>query len=114
MSGEACSQANGTIQVVAHRVPPVEGLSVAQTCGRTCVWCAVVLTTETAVDLGTRSERRFDTDFVWFPRGCRVCAEAHAYRALLDHTQSCEQCADEPALCREGHTLRQVLKEVRR
>lgn len=114
MSRDASSQGNAAIRTVAHSVPPVEGLSVAQTCGRACVWCAVVLTTESAVELGTRSERRFDTDFVWFPRSCRVCTEPHAYRALLDHAQSCEQCADKPARCREGHALRQTLKEVRR
>ncbi|MCX4671570.1 hypothetical protein OG453_33610 [Streptomyces sp. NBC_01381] len=115
MSRDASSQANGTIPTGSTiEVPPVEGLSVAQTCGRACVWCAVVLTTENAVELGTRSERRFDTDFVWFPRGCRLCAEPHAYGALLDHIQSCEQCNDETGRCAEGKALRQALKEVRR
>ncbi|TGB09782.1 hypothetical protein [Streptomyces sp. MZ04] len=115
MSREAGPPGNGTVERAVHPpVPPVEGLSVAQTCGRACVWCAVTLTTENAVELGTRSEQRFDTDFVWFPRSCRLCAEPHAYRALLDHIQNCEQCADETARCVEGHALRQTLKEVRR
>ncbi|GAA3099213.1 hypothetical protein ACFQ0X_08180 [Streptomyces rectiviolaceus] len=114
MSRDAGPRGNGAVERTVHSVPPVGGLSVAQTCGRACVWCAVVLTTENAVELGTRSERRFDTDFIWFPRGCRFCAEPRAYRALLDHIQSCEQCADETGRCTEGHALRQRLKEVRR
>ncbi|MFH8485845.1 hypothetical protein [Streptomyces longisporoflavus] len=95
-------------------VPDPAALSVAQTCGRVCVWCAVVLTAENAVELGPRCERRFATDFVWFPRGCRLCTEPHAYRVLLDHAQSCEQCADETGHCAEGRALRQTLKGVRR
>ncbi|MCX4667385.1 hypothetical protein OG453_12040 [Streptomyces sp. NBC_01381] len=37
-----------------------------------------------------------------------------SYKALLDHTQGCEQCADEPARCAEGSALRRTLKEARR
>lgn len=107
--------APGTERVrLADSVPPVGTLSVAQTCGRACVWCAVVLTTENAVELGSRSERRGDTDFVWFPRGCRFCASRPAYLALLAHIQSCEQCADDAARCAEGSALRQTLREARR
>lgn len=110
----AGSRARTTLQPPSVQLPDLAALSVAQTCGRACVWCAVALTTENAVELGTRSERRFDTDFVWFPRGCRLCTEPHAYGALLDHIQSCEECAAETGRCAEGSTLRQTLKGVRR
>lgn len=93
----------------AISVPSVDTLSVAQTCGRACVWCAVDLTTETAVELGSRSEG----DFVWFPRACRFCASRPAYLALLDHIQSCEQCVDEAASCAEGSALRRTLRKAR-
>ncbi|MEU6122796.1 hypothetical protein [Streptomyces sp. NPDC047123] len=36
------------------------------------------------------------------------------YVALLDHTQSCEQCSDDQKLCGPGTELRRKLKEVRR
>lgn len=95
-------------------LPPLGTLSVAQTCGRACVWCAVTLATETAIELGSRSVHRFDTDFVWFPRSCRPCAIEHAYEALLDHSQQCMQCADNPGRCDEGSVLRLTLKVLRR
>ncbi|MFF1694938.1 hypothetical protein ACFVXC_15090 [Streptomyces sp. NPDC058257] len=82
----------------------------AQTCGRVCVFCAVALSTETAVELGSRT----DVDFTWFPRSCRLCVVRPAYRAVLDHTQQCMQCADNPALCADGYALRHALNEVRR
>lgn len=104
----------GTLAVQPAQVPDPGTLSVAQTCGRACVWCAAPLVTETAVELGRRSAAKFGTAFVWFPRSCRLCAVRRAYRALLDHAQNCEQCADSPARCAEGHALRQVLKGVRR
>ncbi|GAA1899946.1 hypothetical protein GCM10009837_23250 [Streptomyces durmitorensis] len=110
MSRDVGPPGNGTVERAVLSVPPVERLSVAQTCGRACVWCAVVLTTETAVELGVRSEG----GFTWFPRGCRLCASRPAYLALLAHIQSCEQCADDPARCAVGHALRQTLKEARR
>lgn len=92
-------------------LPALDTLSVAQTCGRACVWCAVALATETAVELGVQSEG----DFVWFPRSCRLCAARPAYLAHLAHIQKpCEQCADNPARCTEGSALRQTLREARR
>lgn len=93
-------------------LPALGTLSVAQTCGRACVWCAVTLCTATAVELG---ERRGEDDFVWYPRSCRLCATRPAYLALLAHVQKpCVQCADNPALCTEGSALRQTLREARR
>lgn len=95
-------------------VPAVDSLSVAQTCGRACVWCAVTLATETAVELGRRSTPRFGAAFEWFPRSCLQCAAWHVYRVLIEHAQSCEQCADDPACCAEGSALRTTLKAARR
>ncbi|MFC8124638.1 hypothetical protein [Streptomyces sp. NPDC057302] len=92
-------------------LPELDSLSVAQTCGRACVRCAVTLCTATAVELG---EHRGEGGFTWFPRSCRLCASRPAYLALLAHIQSCEQCADEPARCTEGRALRQELREARR
>lgn len=91
--------------------PPDPGtLTVAQTCGRACVFCGSALSTETAIELGARTEG----GFTWFPRSCRLCAVRPAYRALLDHAQKCEQCADNPTRCAEGSELRHALSEVRR
>ncbi|MGE6736586.1 hypothetical protein, partial [Streptomyces sp. NPDC059900] len=84
--------AEGTTDTRHHerlQLPDFDTLSVAQTCGRACVWCADDLSAESAVELGKRSVRGFETNFVWFPRACRLCAVLHAYRALLDHAQRC-------------------------
>ncbi|MEU6768107.1 hypothetical protein ABZ916_37095 [Streptomyces sp. NPDC046853] len=89
-------------------------MSVAQTCGRACVWCAATLATESAVELGSRTTHRFDTDFTWFRRSCRSCAVGRAYLALLDHTQKCGRCSGNPARCQEAHILRQWLKKAKR
>lgn len=93
-------------------LPPLASLSMPQTCGRACVWCAVALYTATAVELG---ERKGEDDFVWYPRSCRLCATRPAYLALLAHIQKpCKQCADEAGRCAEGSALRQTLREARR
>lgn len=112
--GSAARSSPGTLTAQPVEVPDPAKLSVPQTCGRACVWCAAPLVTETAIELGSRSVRRFDTDFVWFPRTCRLCAIRHAYRALLDHAQQCDQCAADPARCTEGTARRLALKVVRR
>lgn len=103
----------GTLTPPVH-LPDPDGLSEPQVCGRACVWCAVALSNPTAVDLGERAVDAHGSSTHWFPRGCRPCVLLYVYRAQLDHTQSCEQCADDPALCNIGTVLRQVLKELRR
>ncbi|WP_367041625.1 hypothetical protein [Streptomyces sp. Je 1-332] len=50
----------------------------------------------------------------WFPRSCCPCAVIAAHKALLDHTENCLQCYDNPARCTGGQALRQTLKETRR
>lgn len=106
---------------VDPRMAPVElpaprTLSEPQRRGRACVWCAVTLTPQTAIDLGERREvdSHGSLRWSWFPRGCRACAGVRCYRALLDHSASCEQCADEPALCATGRAMRTILRAVRR
>lgn len=104
---------------VADQMPPVglpdaRTLSEPQVRGRACVWCTIPLTTSTAVDLGVQAAGAHGSPTVWFPRACQPCALRHFYRALLDHAQICEQCADNPTRCVEGTALRGMLKEVRR
>ncbi|MEV0324594.1 hypothetical protein ACIBKX_40380 [Streptomyces sp. NPDC050658] len=104
---------------VLDRMPPVHlpdlhALSEAQTRGKACVWCAVTLAPVTAVDLGERDADAHGSLTRWFPRSCRECVIRRLYRVQLDHTQSCEQCADNPALCETGRRLRSALKTVRR
>lgn len=100
-----------TADVAAIELPRIETLAQTQVCGRACVWCAVALSTETAVELG---ERKGANGFVWFPRSCRICSSRPAYLALLTHIQSCEQCGDEAGRCAEGSALRKTLREARR
>jgi hypothetical protein len=90
-------------------LPAVDELSDTQVRGSACVWCAVVLSPKTAVDLGQRTG-----DVTWFPRGCRPCAGIRAYEALLDHAPTCEQCVDDGRLCTTGVGLRRLVREGRR
>lgn len=110
----ARSGTGSTLEAPVLKLPEPSSLSQQQVRGRTCVWCAVALSNATAHDLGTHYMRRLDTAFAWFPRSCRPCAVTAAHKALLDHTEKCLQCYDNPARCIEGSTLRQTLKEARR
>ncbi|MEV0526652.1 hypothetical protein AB0I66_24730 [Streptomyces sp. NPDC050439] len=74
----------------------------------------MALSNATAVNLGERSVDAHGSCTHWFPRACRSCAKTNVYKALLDHTQSCEQCNDAPALCEGGSALRATLKVARR
>ncbi|MFF1399347.1 hypothetical protein ACFVZD_36810 [Streptomyces sp. NPDC058287] len=96
------------------QVPDPGTLYEPQVRGQACVFCAVVLCTSTAVDLGQRDGEFHSTVARWFPRSCRPCAIQHVYSAQLDHTQNCEQCADDPALCAHGTWLRLVMRQARR
>lgn len=75
------------------------------------MWCAVILGCGQAVDLGERNDERARR---WFPRGCRPCAIRYVYPVQLDHTQNCEQCTDDPALCAHGTWLRLAMRRARR
>ncbi|MFE4778223.1 hypothetical protein [Streptomyces sp. NPDC056713] len=103
-----------TGDLTAGELPPITTLTQAQVRGAACVWCAVMLRTTTAIDLGPREAESHGTVARWFPRGCQLCVIRHVYPAQLDHTQNCEQCTDDPALCAHGTWLRLVMRRARR
>lgn len=92
-------------------IPGYDGLSRAQQRGAECVWCAVVLTPATAVQLGART---FSGPYQWFPRGCKLDVVVYAMRALHTHAGKCEQCVDDAGLCDTGIGLRRLMREGRR
>lgn len=109
-------RAGGSGAVILH-APPIplpdpHTLATAQVCGRACVWCSTALDNTTAVDLGERSADDRGTPR-WFPRCCRPCGFHKIYVALLDHTQSCKQCAIDFARCIDGKALRMAMRAVR-
>lgn len=104
-------------QEVGHvhvALPDPAGLAEEQVCGRRCIWCAANLDNTTAADLGAREVDAHGSITPWFPRCCPPCGRTHIYSALLDHTQRCEQCADDLTRCPDGTALRCVLRTVRR
>lgn len=103
-----------TVDVLALLTLPAHaGLSQYQDRGQACVWCGVILSTETAVDLGKRRLRLLDTHRDWFPRGCRRCAGKKAYEALFEHCPACKACGD-TADCPIALGLRRLMREGRR
>ncbi|MEU3527584.1 hypothetical protein AB0E62_27560 [Streptomyces sp. NPDC038707] len=96
--------------LAALPLPEYDSLTQDQTRGATCVWDGIQLTGETAVDLGPRR----DTEGVWFPRACRLCAQRQAMDALIQHSGACEQCVDDHTRCPEGSTLVRAVREARR
>lgn len=54
-------------------LPPIGSLTQRQQRGMDCVFCGVVLTPQTAVDLGSRRLRIADWVTRWYPRSCRNC-----------------------------------------
>ncbi len=95
-------------------LPPVSRLAEEQVRGAVCVWCALTLTGETAIDLGTRSGSFAGVTADWFPRSCRDCLKEAALREYGDHTGTCEQCVDDPALCDARRALHRLALEGRR
>lgn len=79
--------------------------SEAQVRGQHCVWCGITLSPDTAVDLGPRRQPALDSEYNWFPRGCRACTAPYALSALHDHAPRCEQCTDDPDCCEVGRAL---------
>ncbi|MFE6155658.1 hypothetical protein [Streptomyces sp. NPDC057889] len=110
--------ARGSTGLAAEFLAPLlldpEVLTEPQIRGRYCVWCAVTLGADSAIDLGERSASFHGTVARWFPRSCRPCALQHVYPAQLDHTQNCEQCTDDPTVCAHGTWLRLVMRQARR
>ncbi|WP_266446846.1 hypothetical protein [Streptomyces sp. NBC_01373] len=86
-------------------LPRTSGLSDPQRRGTACVWCAVTLAPETARDLGARPGPGGGQIF---PRGCPGCLKVAALQEYGDHTGSCEQCVDDPALCSTRRSLRRL------
>ncbi|MFE6962211.1 hypothetical protein [Streptomyces sp. NPDC057696] len=116
-AGHTLSAKGGTVLAedpLSPLPPDTEALTEPQIRGRDCVWCAVTLGAGSAIDLGERVASFRGTVARWFPCGCRPCAMRHVYPAQLNHTQTCEQCADDPALCAHGTWLRLVMRQTRR
>lgn len=89
---------------------PIPGrLSEQQREGRVCVYDGDVLTTETAVDLGTRKDAE---GHAIFPRACRTAASHAAAGALFDHTSGPDACPDcqENPICDLGRALNRIIR----
>lgn len=94
-------------------LPDLDSLSEQQVRGAACVWDGIVLTAETAVDLGTRTAARAGQDVPWFPRACRGCVHTAARLQFVTHIPCCEQCADEVSECELGFGLLRLTKVYR-
>ncbi|MFH9431173.1 hypothetical protein ACH4JZ_23160 [Streptomyces sp. NPDC017615] len=82
------------LSALARQLPPSETLSDYRLRGRTCVWCGIPLTAETAfLDFG-----QLPMSQGWFPRACRPCTGERAERAFREHGQ----CAAEPCALARG------------
>lgn len=95
-------------------LPALDGLTTEQVRGAACIWRGEPLTTDTAVDLGERRHKRLDGRYSTFPRGCHRCTHEAAYKALIGHTASCEQCIDDSSQCDTGRALLRLMRENRR
>lgn len=91
-------------------LPKTSGLSGEQRRGVNCVWCGIVLTPQTARDLG---ERPAPGGGSMFPRGCPACVRSEAVRSYNIHSRSCEQCVDDPTVCDTRRGLRRLALEGR-
>lgn len=112
-SGRGTAGGSGTLDAPPVPLPDLQNLSSNQVCGRACIWCHVTLDNTMAVDLGAREVDAHGSTTRWFPRACRGCAFQRIYAVLLDHTASCEQCADNLAQCAEGTALRMLMRVAR-
>lgn len=90
-------------------LPIPETLSGPQRDGHVCVWGGEALTTDTAIDLGSRRIG----DRMGFPRGCRTCVERAAIGVLFDHTGDCDDCTGD-TVCETGRALNRVVRLGRR
>lgn len=89
---------------------PMPGhLSDQQRQGHVCVYDGDVLTTETAVDLGTRKDAE---GRLIFPRACRASAGNAAAGFLFDHSSgpdACQECQKHP-ICALGRALNRIIR----
>ena len=97
-------------------LPALDALTTEQVRGAVCIWDRKEppLTAATAVDLGERRHKRLDGRYSTFPRACHRHAHEAAYKALIAHTLSCEQCVDNAAECPTGRALLRLMRENRR
>lgn len=97
--------------LAALQLPSLDGLTEQQVRGVTCVWDGIVLTPETAVDLGPRPQRRLDGHYQWFPRACLGCVSERALAALHDHCVNCDQCSQKVPghACTTGAELQRLV-----
>jgi hypothetical protein len=93
-------------------VPPHGDMSDPQFKGTACVWCAVTLSTDTAVDLGQRRVRFLDGHITVSPRACRPCTAERVPGVIQQHTAMCEQCADGPPRCDTASALHRLALEA--
>jgi hypothetical protein len=95
-------------------LPDFNTLSEQQVRGIACVWDGIVLTAATAVDLGPREVKRLDEKRLWYPRACHRCTHEAAYKVLIGHASSCEQCIEDSSQCETGRALLRLMREHRR
>jgi hypothetical protein len=82
-------------------------LSDPQRDGHICVYGGEALTTQTAIDLGSR---RVDDRLV-SPRACRTCVAHIATGVLHDHAVDCKDCArDTEPVCPVSRALYRVVR----
>ena len=90
-------------------LPKTADLSDAQRRGVNCVWCGIVLTPDTARDLGQRPT----AEGVIFPRGCPSCVRSEAVRVHNVHSRNCTRCAADRTACTVRRALRRLALEGR-
>ncbi|MFI2366957.1 hypothetical protein [Streptomyces sp. NPDC018833] len=56
---------------LTEALPPIGTLTQRQQRGIDCVFCGIVLSAGTVIDLGPRPLRKGDWNTQWFPRVCR-------------------------------------------
>ncbi|MEU0740463.1 hypothetical protein [Streptomyces sp. NPDC006134] len=92
-------------------LPPLDVLTADQARGAVCVWGAERLTTETAVDLGERTDPEAGR---WWPRACHRHIGIRAQLALYTHVAMCEPCVDDVGRCETGRALSRLIRKYRR
>ena len=95
-------------------LPALDDLTQEKVRGAACIWCSVILTAETAVNLGERKHKRPGGCFYTFPRSCRPCARKAFDDALKAHAGCCMLCAIDANLCETATAIRQLMRECQR
>lgn len=95
-------------------LPSLNDQSGQQQRGIACVWCAVTLAADTAVDLGPRPVKFLGDHVIMYPRGCHTCVAERLPVTQQRHVAGCEQCVDNPAGCNVARALRHLEMTVTR